>query len=47
MMPLQQLPDATWAGWNIVTEKKVVVEVLPDGAIRVRSDGTSAVARRI
>jgi CubicO group peptidase (beta-lactamase class C family) len=47
MVPLQQLPDRTWAGWNIVTEKKTTLDVMPDGAIRVRSDDRSALARRI
>ena len=47
MVPLQQLLDRSWAGWNIITEKKFIVDVMPPDAIRVRCDDKSVVAKRV
>lgn len=47
MVPLQLMLDRSWAGWNIITEKKLAVDFVPPDAIRVRVGDKSVTGKRV
>lgn len=46
-VPLQQMLDRSWAGWNLVTETKLILRVVSPDAIEIRSGERTATATRI